>query len=446
MLAQSSISRATTQCLRAAPKYSRTMAAAAGLNPFQFEVSDAQGIKVASRDDGAPTTSLALVVRGGSRYETAPGLAHALQQFTWKNTNKRSALRVQRESELLGGKIGSSISRENVVLKAQFLRQDLPYFVEAMADVLTSTRFQHYVFSEEVAPTMQFDFKKLNANPSRLALEHAFSAAFHKGLGAPLLATTNKYVNPGSIEKYASLVYNRSNVALVASGAPHAQLSKWTTELFGDLKTGSKVSGSATKYFGGEARVSSAAGSSYIIAFPGTPSSPNFKAEYKVLTHILGGETAVKWNSGFSLLSRAVAELPGVSAVAKQQHFTDAGLLYITVEGPDALLEKAGQAVMKALNDVAKVSEEEVKKAIAQAKFDVLSEVEARSIGLELVGQSLLQNGTAPQANAIVKAIESVTADSVKKATSNILSGRATYAAVGDCHVLPFAEDLGLKV
>jgi len=84
MLARSSLSRATTQCLRTAPKYSRAMAAAAGANPFQFEVSDAQGIKIASRDDGAPTTSLALVVRGGSRYETAPGLAHALQQFTWK--------------------------------------------------------------------------------------------------------------------------------------------------------------------------------------------------------------------------------------------------------------------------------------------------------------------------------------------------------------------------
>ncbi|KAF8454924.1 Metalloenzyme, LuxS/M16 peptidase-like protein [Terfezia claveryi] len=334
-----------------------------------------------------------------------------------------------------------------------------------MADVLTSTRFQHYVFSEEVAPTMQYDLKKLMASPSRLALEYAFGAAFHRGLGASLLATTNKYVNPGSIEQYASQVYNKYNIALVASGAPHAQLNKWTIEFFGNLKTGSKASSPSTKYFGGEARVSSAAGSSYIIAFPGTPSSPNFKAEYKVLTHLLGGETAVKWNAGFSLLSRAVAGFPGVSAVAKQQHFTDAGLLYITVEGPDALLEKAGQAVVKAINDVTRVNEEDVKKAIAQAKFDILSEVEGRSVGLELVGQSLIQNGTAPQANVVVRAIEAVTADSVKKvhkllfqypppmtllihtkAASNILSGRATYAAVGDCHVLPFAEELGLKI
>lgn len=272
-----------------------------------------------------------------------------------------------------------------------------------------------YVYSEEVAHTIPYDFKRLNSNPSRLALEYAFGVAFHKGLGAPLLASTSKYVNPGSIEQYASQVYSKSNIALVASGAPHAELNKWTTEFFKDLKTGSKVSSPVTKYFGGEARVNSAAGSSYIIAFPGTPASPDFKAEYKVLAHLLGGEAAVKWNSGASLLSRAVAEFPGVSAVAKQQHFTDAGLLYITVEGPDSLLEKAGQAVVNAINDVAKVSEEEVKKAIAQTKFDVLSKVEGRSIVLELVGQSLLQNGTAPQVDAVVRAIEAVTADSVKK-------------------------------
>ena len=272
-----------------------------------------------------------------------------------------------------------------------------------------------YVFSEEVAPTLQYDFKKLNANPSRLALEHAFGTAFHKGLGSPLLSTSNKYINPGSIEQYASQVFNKSNISLGAAGAQHAELSKWTTEFLKGLKTGTKLSGSPTKYYGGEARVGSAVGSSFVVAFPSTASSPNFKAEYKVLTHLLGGESAIKWNAGLSLLNRAVADLPGVSAVAKQQHFTDAGLLYITVEGPDALLEKAGQAVVKAVNDVANVSEEEIKKAIAQAKFDVLAEAEDRSVGLELVGQSLLQNGTAPQADAIIKAIDAVTADSVKK-------------------------------
>jgi hypothetical protein len=43
---------------------------------------------------------------------------------------------------LLGSFLSSSVSRENVVLKAKFMRQDLPYFLEAFADVLKNTKYQ----------------------------------------------------------------------------------------------------------------------------------------------------------------------------------------------------------------------------------------------------------------------------------------------------------------
>lgn len=282
---------------------------------------------------------------------------------------------------------------------------------------VTLTQLSHpeFIFSEEVAITMKAEVEKYEANPSLVALERALGVAFHRGIGHARFSMANKYVNTSSIEKYAKQVYNKSNIALVASGAEHAELARWTKELMGDVAAGSKASSPETKYYGGETRVDSAKGNAFVIGFPGTASSPNFKAEYKVLAHLLGGETAVKWNSGFSLLSRAVADLPGVSAVAKTVQFTDTGLLYITVTGPDGSLEAAGKAVVKALHDVTTIGKDEIKKAVAQAKFDVLAEVEDRSVGLELVGQSLISNGTAPQAEAIVKAIDGVSAETVQK-------------------------------
>lgn len=53
-------------------------------NPFHFSESKTSGLRIASRDDGGPTSSVALVVRGGSRHQPAPGLAHGLQQFAFK--------------------------------------------------------------------------------------------------------------------------------------------------------------------------------------------------------------------------------------------------------------------------------------------------------------------------------------------------------------------------
>ena len=49
-----------------------------------YTLSEIEGIKVASRDDGGATTGLSVVVKAGSRYCPFPGMAHMLEKFAWK--------------------------------------------------------------------------------------------------------------------------------------------------------------------------------------------------------------------------------------------------------------------------------------------------------------------------------------------------------------------------
>ena len=58
-----------------------------------------------------------------------------------QSTEKRSALRITRESELLGGQLMSYHTREHVVVGAKFLKEDLPYFVELLPEVLYKSKF-----------------------------------------------------------------------------------------------------------------------------------------------------------------------------------------------------------------------------------------------------------------------------------------------------------------
>lgn len=58
-----------------------------------------------------------------------------------QNTQKRSALRITRESELLGGQLQAYHTREALVLEASFLREDLPYFAELLAEVISQTKY-----------------------------------------------------------------------------------------------------------------------------------------------------------------------------------------------------------------------------------------------------------------------------------------------------------------
>jgi hypothetical protein len=47
-------------------------------------LSEVNGIRLVTMDDGAATTGLTLVLRAGARYAPAPGLAHLLDKFAWK--------------------------------------------------------------------------------------------------------------------------------------------------------------------------------------------------------------------------------------------------------------------------------------------------------------------------------------------------------------------------
>lgn len=119
---------------------SRPLATAAS-GSFSYETGDAAGVKIASRDLPGPTTHLAVVAKAGTRYQPLPGFSDGLEKFAFKNTYKRSALRITRESELLGGELSAYHSRENLVISAKFLRDDLPYFAELIGEIITQTKY-----------------------------------------------------------------------------------------------------------------------------------------------------------------------------------------------------------------------------------------------------------------------------------------------------------------
>ena len=57
---------------------------------FATVVDAASGIKVAAVDNGEPTSAVTFLVKAGSRYETKPGVAHALQNFAFKVSERKN--------------------------------------------------------------------------------------------------------------------------------------------------------------------------------------------------------------------------------------------------------------------------------------------------------------------------------------------------------------------
>ncbi|KAM5355589.1 hypothetical protein ACJ41O_002235 [Fusarium nematophilum] len=454
MISRSSLARTAQQAARRTCRVQRrTFAAAASTG--SYETSDVTGLKIASRDDHGPTTKLAVVAKAGTRYQPLPGLTAGLAEFAFKNTQRRSALRITRESELLGGQLASSHTREAVVIEASFLREDLPYFTELLAEVISLTKYTTHEFHEDIERVLHAKQAALNADVATVALDNAHAIAFHSGLGSSIYPSSStpyqKYLNEEYIASFADVAYSKPNIALVADGAAPDTLSKWAGQFFKDVpaapRSGETLKTEASKYFGGEQRTSHNSGNSVVIAFP-SAGHDAAKPELAVLASLLGGQSTIKWAPGFSLLSKATAGTSGLSVNTSNLTYSDAGLLAIQLSGPAASVRKGAEETVKVLNSIAagNVSQEDVKKAVANAKFTVLTEAQLRQPSVVLAGSGIVNSGKPYDAASIAQTIDGVSADALKTTAKALLDGKATVSTVGDLFVLPYAEEIGLRV
>ncbi|EEU48000.1 uncharacterized protein NECHADRAFT_65760 [Fusarium vanettenii 77-13-4] len=454
MISRSSLARTAQQAARRSCRVQRrTFAAAASTG--SYETSDVTGLKVASRDAHGPTTKLAVVAKAGTRYQPLPGLTVGLAEFAFKNTQRRSALRITRESELLGGQLASSHTREAVVVEASFLREDLPYFTELLAEVISLTKYTTHEFHEDVERVLHAKQAALNADAAAVALDNAHAVAFHTGLGSSLYPGSStpyqKYLNEEYIASFADVVYSKPNIALVADGAAPDTLSKWVGQFFKDVpaapRSGQTLKTEASKYFGGEQRTSSSAGNSVVIAFPGS-GADSAKPEIAVLASLLGGQSTIKWAPGFSLLSKATAGTSGLTVNTSNLTYSDAGLLAIQLTGAAASVRKGAEETVKVLQSIASgnVSQEDVKKAVANAKFTALNANQLRQTSIVQAGSAIVNSGKPYDSASLAKAIEGVSAEALKTTAKSLLEGKATVSTVGDLFVLPYAEEIGLRV
>ncbi|PMB67480.1 Cytochrome b-c1 complex subunit 2, mitochondrial [Beauveria bassiana] len=467
MISRSFLARNAQQAARrfcsVRPTQQRGFAAAASAGAF--EATDANGLKVASRETHGPTTKLAIVAKAGTRYQPLPGLTcvalsavPSLMRIlteSQKNTQKRSGLRIYRESELLGGQLTASHTREALVVGASFLKDNLPYFAELLAEVVTQTKYTTHEFHEDVERVLHLRQAINSSNVPAIALDNAHAVAFHTGLGAPLTpysaVPAQKYLNEEHVASYADAVYTKPNIAIVAEGANTQTLSRWVSQFFKDVpassQSGQSLKAEATKYFGGEQRIANPAGNSMVVAFPGSDINAS-KPEIAVLASLLGNQPSIKWSPGFSLLSKAAAATPGLSASASSLAYSDAGLLAIQLTGAAASVRKGAEDAVKALKAIAQgsVSKDDVSKAVANAKFDALDKAQLRDSSILLAGNGIISNGKPLDIASIGQSFDAVNVDKLKTVAKTLLDGKATVSTVGDLFVLPYAEEIGLRV
>jgi len=398
---------------------------------------EAGGLKVAAVDHGQPTAAVTLLVKAGSRYETQQGAAHLLKNFAFKATARGSALRTARESELYGGVLSSTLTREHLAISAEFLRGDEPYFVELLSSVLTSPEFLPHELTEAVLPTAVAESTAALSDPATHALELAHAIAFRSsGLGSSLFAAHPSSKSLDAVKALAASAFTKGNVAVIGTGIDPAKLSQLVEKHLASLPSGGAASaGGSTQYFGGESRVAAYGGGQAVFVGFGAPGA---SPELAVLQAYLDTTPAIKWTAGTSPLA-------GTGASPVYVPYSDAALFGVLVRTGSAAEATEGiKAAVAALKKVASgLSAEDAKKAVAKAKFAAASAVEGRE---GLVAAVAPQVFGAPKSDlaAVHAALDKVSHSSVAKTLSSLVKAKPTYVAIGDIHALPYADELGL--
>lgn len=247
------------------------------------------------------------------------------------------------------------------------------------------------------------------------------------------------------IKEYAAKSYVKQNMAIVATGVDASELDSLIAKHFGDVPSGSAAQSPKSKYFGGETRVPFRSNiGHFVIGFPGAAASPHSPAEFTVLASLLGGMSSIKWSTGNSILGQAASKLgTSTKAIANHGAYTDAGLFTIYVMGPSSSIKDTAKAALDALKSISQgVKSEDLKRAIAQAKFNTYAAAEERTMSAETIGRSLLLSGKTPDVESIVADLEKVTADKLKSVAKKMLEAKPSVAAIGETHTLPYYDEL----
>ena len=184
-----------------------------------FTTTNASGITTAAADDGALTSTVTVAIKAGSRYESAPGVAHVLKNYLFKSNQKRSALRLVREAEFYGGVLSTALTKEHLLLTAEFLRGDEDFFVEVLGDVLSKSKFAAHEFNEEVLPQVQAEHAQAQSNPAVLGYDSLLQTAYRqRSLGHSLFASPASPVSHRQTVDFAHAAFAKNNIAVLGSG------------------------------------------------------------------------------------------------------------------------------------------------------------------------------------------------------------------------------------
>ncbi|CAG7825546.1 unnamed protein product [Allacma fusca] len=205
------------------------------------------GIRVATEDNGSPTSTVGIWIDAGSRYESDEnnGVAHFLEHMAFKGTSKRTQAGLELEIENMGAHLNAYTSREQTVFYAKCLSKDVGKAIEILADILQNSKFEESQIERERGVILR-EMQEVETNLQEVVFDHLHATAYQgTPLGRTILGPTEniKKIGREHLLEYIQTHYKGPRMVVAgAGGVPHEELVNLTKQHFGSVTTAYQLS------------------------------------------------------------------------------------------------------------------------------------------------------------------------------------------------------------
>jgi len=409
----------------------------------------ANGLRIATdRIDTVDTVSLGLWVDVGTRHEAPEinGVAHFLEHMAFKGTERRSARAIAEEIEAVGGHLNAYTSRESTAYYGKVLKEDVPLALDILADILLHSSFDPAELERERAVILQ-EIGQANDTPDDIIFDFFQERAFpEQAMGRPVLGSPEiiRQLSREAVVSYLRDNYSASRIVLSAAGnLDHDRIVALADKLLSAMPAERPVETEPARYIGGDYREDRDLEQLHLVL--GFPSirldDPDYYAA-SVLSTAFGGGMS-------SRLFQEVREKRGLAyAIHSFAHgYRDGGLFGIYAGTGEA---EAAELIPVLCGETMRLADGltpgELARAKAQMKAGLLMSLESTGARCEQMAQHMLVHGTPFDPADMVRRIEAVDDDAIRRVVARWRGAPPTLAALGPLSRLEDFERLRTRL
>ena len=374
------------------------------------------------------SVAMGVWIRAGSRHEMPEvnGISHFVEHMVFKGTKSRSAQKIAREVDAIGGNLDAFTGKETVCFNVKVLDEHVPTALDVLSDLVLNPVFANEDILRERGVILE-EIKMDEDNPDYLVHE-IFTQNFWKDhpLGKPILGTqaTVRTFEQDTLFGYYGQRFVGGNMVFSAAGnLEHDEFVNMVADRFAGLPSGSDSEVQPAPKTSARINLRNKKALEQVQLCLGVPSPPlanERRYTTLLLNTVLGGGMS-------SRLFQTIREERGLaySIFSDLSPYRDTGSLCVYAGTSSSKAVNVVELVMKEFSRLKSdaLPDDELRRAKDQLKGNIILGLESSMSRMSNLARQEMYFGHFFSVDEIMQKVEDVTSGEVKEMANELFDG-----------------------